>query len=174
VYRINYNKWESRMNVRSVVYQLVALIGFGAVTAPVVAQEYDVSPAVVPQAERDLAASKKIAGPAKNQGIKSVTPVGTLALGTEFPALAGRQLRARELLIEPGGVVAVHQHDQRPGLAYILEGEIVEHRSDQSKPLVRKQGEAAFENTGISHWWENKSAKPVRALVVDIVPVDVK
>jgi quercetin dioxygenase-like cupin family protein len=165
---------EHRMNVRTAVYPLIALLGLGAMTAPVVAHEKEQGPAVVPQAERDLAARRKLAGPVQNKGIKSVTPVGTVPLGKEFPTTEGRQLRARELVIAPGGVVAVHEHDQRPGLAYILEGEIVEHRSDQPQPLVRKQGDAAFEHTGVSHWWENKSAKPVRALVVDIVPADLK
>lgn len=129
---------------------------------------------VVPDAERALAAKQQLAGPTKNQGIKSITPLGTAELGGDYPALAGRQLRARELVIEPGGVVAVHQHDQRPGVAYILEGEIVEHRNDSAEPLVRKKGDVAFEKTGVSHWWENKSAAPVRALVVDIVPVEGK
>jgi len=159
------------MKTRTVLYSLIALFCLNAATVQTFAGEKKEGPAVVPQAELDLATSKKIAGPVKNKGITSVTPVGVVALGTEFPALAGRQLRARELVIEPGGVVAVHEHDQRPGLAYILEGEIVEHRSDQSKPLLRKKGDAAFEKSGVSHWWENKSEQPVRALVVDIVPV---
>jgi quercetin dioxygenase-like cupin family protein len=162
------------MNNRFAVYPLSALLCLAGLTAPASAQDQDKGPAVVPQAERDLAARRNIAGPTQNKGIKSVTPVGTVALGKEFPTTEGRQLRARELVIEPGGVVAVHEHDQRPGLAYILEGEIVEHRSDQPQPLLHKKGDSAFEWTGISHWWENKSAKPVRALVVDIVPVDLK
>ncbi len=139
-------------------------------TTPATADEVK----VVPDAERDLAAKKQIAGPTKNQGIKSVKPLGTSELGGDYPALAGRQLRARELVIEPGGIVAVHQHDQRPGMAYILDGEIIEHRSDTAEPITRKSGDVAFEKTGISHWWENTSKQPVRALVVDIVPVEQK
>ena len=162
------------MNFRIVAYPLIALLGLGPTAVSVVAQEKEVGPTVVPQAERELAERKMISGPVKNKGIKSVKPVGSVALGSEFPALAGRQLRARELVIEPGGVVAIHQHDQRPGMAYILEGEILEHRSDQAQPLRRKKGDAAFEQTGLSHWWENKSKRPVRALVVDIVPIDQK
>ncbi|MDH4273895.1 MAG: cupin domain-containing protein [Gammaproteobacteria bacterium] len=131
-------------------------------------------PAVVPQAERDLAAQKKVEGPTQNKGIKSVTVIGGVTLASEFPALEGRQMRVRELVIEPGGVVAVHQHDMRPGMAYILEGEIVEHRNDHAEPVVRKKGDAAFEKTGVTHWWENKSTLPVRALVVDIVPLEAK
>lgn len=138
------------------------------------AHEQEKDPAVVPQAERELATQQKLSGPTQNKGIKSVTPVGMVPLASEFPSVEGRQMRARELVIEPGGVVAVHQHDMRPGMAYILEGEIIEHRSDQPNPLVRRKGDAAFEKTGVTHWWENKSTSPVRALVVDIVPIEVK
>jgi len=84
--------------------------------------------------------------------------------------MQGRVLRAREIVIAPGGVIAVHEHNTRPGVAYILEGEIVEHRNDSDKPVLRRPGDAAFERTGVAHWWENRSDKPVRALVVDIVP----
>lgn len=134
----------------------------------------DDGPKVVPDAERAMAAKNHMDGPAKNQGVKSVTALGATELGNDFAELKSRQLRARELVIEPGGVVAVHQHDQRPGVAYILEGEIIEHRNDQPEPIVRKQGDTAFEKSGVVHWWENKSTQPVRALVVDIVPVETK
>lgn len=129
---------------------------------------------IVPQSERALAAKKQMEGPTSNQGIKAVKPLGAIKLGGDFAALHDRQLRAREIIVEPNGVVAVHQHEQRPGVAYIIEGEMVEHRSDQSAPLVRKQGDVAFETSGVVHWWENKTALPARALVVDIVPIETK
>lgn len=125
---------------------------------------------VVPPAERESAAARAFSGPAQNRGVESVTPVGSVALGNEFEGIQGRVLRAREIVVAPGGVVAVHEHHKRPGLAYILEGEIVEHRNDQAEPLLRRAGDAAFERTGVVHWWENRSDKQVRALVVDIVP----
>jgi len=138
---------------------------FGAV--PVVADE---GPQVVPNRERQIAEEKHASGPTVNKGVKAVAALGSVELGGEFPGMAGRVLRAREIVIEPGGVVAVHQHDARPGLAYILEGEIVEHRNDSPEPQVRKPGNVAFEKTGVTHWWENKTDQLVRALVVDIVP----
>ena len=125
---------------------------------------------VVPDAERESALKKGFSGPAENRGVTSVTPVGSVVLGGEFDGMQGRMLRAREIVIAPGGVIAVHEHQQRPGVAYIIEGEIIEHRNDQQEPLVRRPGDAAFEKTGVVHWWENRSDKPVRALVVDVVP----
>lgn len=157
---------------QSVVFLALAIAAFGVSVAA--AHDKDDGPAVVPAQERVLASQQHMDGPTKNQGIKSVTPLGVIDLGSEFAQMSGRQLRARELLIEPGGVVAVHQHDQRPGVAYILEGEIVEHRNDQAAPIVRKKGEVSFEKTGVIHWWENTSGAPVRALVVDVILLEGK
>jgi quercetin dioxygenase-like cupin family protein len=125
---------------------------------------------VVPAAERERAVAQKLSGPTQNRGVESVTPIGHVNLEHEFKDIKGHILRAREIVIAPGGVIAVHEHHARPGIAYILEGEIVEHRNDHPEPLLRSQGEAAFEKTGVAHWWENRSDKKVRALVVDIVP----
>lgn len=124
---------------------------------------------LVPAHEHDLAQKQKLDGPTKTKGIESVSLLGTIGLQKDFSAMAGKQLRARELVIAPGGVVAIHQHDARPGVAYILEGEIVEHRNDQAEAILRKKGDVAFEQSGVAHWWENKSGKTVRALVVDII-----
>jgi len=125
---------------------------------------------VVPQAERDSALKKGFAGPTESRGVSSITPVGVVPLEGEFEGLQGRVLRSREIVIAPGGVIAVHEHNKRPGMAYILEGEIVEHRNDHKEPITRRAGDAAFEKTGVVHWWENRSEYPVRALVVDLVP----
>jgi quercetin dioxygenase-like cupin family protein len=137
-------------------------LAFRAVVAPVTA--------VVPPAEHDKAQRRKSRGPAANSGIESVKVLGTVPLAGEVEGAGGRVLRARELLIAPGGVVAVHQHDQRPGVAYILEGEMTEFRGEKAEPIVHKAGSTALEWSGVTHWWENRSDKPARALVVDIVP----
>lgn len=97
--------------------------------------------------------------------------LGAVALGTEFAGMAGKELRVREITIAPGGVIAAHRHDARPGVAYIIEGEIVEHRNDADGPITRTAGDAAFEQTGVMHWWENQSRAKVRALIVDVVDI---
>jgi quercetin dioxygenase-like cupin family protein len=124
---------------------------------------------VVPEREKQVAQDLKAAGPKENKGI-AVAPLGSVSLEGELPGVTGKILRAREITIEPGGVVAVHQHDGRPGLAYILEGEVYEHRNDETGSALRKAGAISFEKTGVTHWWENKSDKKMRAIVVDIVP----
>jgi len=125
--------------------------------------------AVTPESERRTAEVLGLEGPSETQGIASVEQLGAVALAGEFPALKGRVFRARVITISPGGVVAVHRHESRPGFAYILEGEVVEHRNDHPDPIVRQAGAMAVEETGVAHWWENVSDAPMRALVVDIV-----
>ena len=56
------------------------------------------------------------------QGVLEVKRLGGQPLGPDFPALAGRELRLRQITIAPGGSIGLHLHDQRPGVAYILEG----------------------------------------------------
>ena len=125
---------------------------------------------VVPAHERAIAQHRSLEGPTKTHGIADIETLVSLHLGDEFSAMEGQSLRARVLLLEPGAVVAVHQHERRPGFALILEGEMVEHRNDHEGPITRRVGDVAVERTGVSHWWENRSGQVVRALVVDVVP----
>ena len=124
---------------------------------------------VVPEAEKERAAELLASGPSKTSGITSVDVIGEISLDGEFKSSDGLKMRVRELVIEPGGVVAVHQHDNRPGAAYIIEGEMTEHRSSEPGPVVKKAGDTAMERSGVIHWWENTGDVPARALVVDIV-----
>lgn len=142
------------------------------VCSTVHAHEDKSHPEVVPEQEYDTARKLGLEGPAETRGISAVEMLGLVELGEEFPSMTDRQFRAREITIEPGGVVAVHQHQSRPGFAYILEGEIIEHRNDHPEPILRKAGDVAIEKTGVSHWWENQSDGVVRALIVDIVKPD--
>jgi quercetin dioxygenase-like cupin family protein len=126
---------------------------------------------VVPEKEKQIARDLHATGPKENKGI-AVSPLGSVSLEGELPGVTGKIMRAREITIEPGGVVAVHQHDGRPGMAYILEGEVYEHRNDETGSVFRKAGAISFEKTGVTHWWENRSDKKMRAIVVDIVPIE--
>lgn len=116
----------------------------------------------------EAASARELNGPSETRGVESVEKVGVIELGAEFPDSEGRQMRARIFTIAPGGVVAQHTHQSRPGYAYVLSGSIIEHRSDAEAPVVRRPGDVAIERTGVAHWWENESDAPVQVLVVDI------
>ena len=119
-------------------------------------------------AEEDMITISGLTGPRDSSGISSIDPLGTIDLGEEYRSMQCREMRARVFTIEPGGVIGIHAHEQRPGYAFIISGSIVEHRNDESGPLVRNPGDIAIEKGGVAHWWENPFAEPVRALVVDI------
>lgn len=127
---------------------------------------------VVPGEEIEIAQQMMAEGPSETSGIKGVNNLGTVTLEGEFDTPIGLVMRVREIIFEPRGVVAVHQHDGRPGVAYIIEGEITEYRSGAEMPLIKKAGDVSFESTGVTHWWVNHSDEQVRALVVDIVPTE--
>lgn len=139
-------------------------------------------PLVVPQHEHHLpppgsspaapaAAASQPAAATQTRGVLAIRRLGAQPLDHDFAAMAGRELRVRELTIAPGGSIALHRHDHRPGLAYILEGRMTERRGPGFAPLVLGPGDVALETTGITHWWRNEGTTNARALVVDIVPV---
>ncbi len=121
---------------------------------------------VVPESETILDAALAHEGPTESTNI-SAELIGAIDLKT-VPELEGKQVRVRLITIEPGGKVAVHQHDDRPGLAQILSGVAVEYRGKQA--IHHRPGSIAFEQDGDTHWWHNPYQEEVRALVVDILP----
>ena len=135
-------------------------------------KEIMLAQAVVPEEEKKRAQGLLAGGPAKTSGIAGVKKLGQVSLDGEFVASDGLVMRVRELVINPGGVVAVHQHEKRPGVAYIIEGEMTEYRSSESGPVSKAAGSVAFERSGVVHWWKNTGSKPAKALVVDIVPAN--
>jgi quercetin dioxygenase-like cupin family protein len=132
----------------------------------------DSSKSVVPSSELKIAQELAAEGPTETIGIESSKILGTMSLAGEFAGTENHMLRVREVTVLPSGQVAVHQHTSRPGAAYILEGELVEHRNDSDSPLTRTAGAVALEKTGTIHWWKNESTIKAKVLVVDIVPIE--
>ncbi|MEM6744521.1 MAG: cupin domain-containing protein [Pseudomonadota bacterium] len=152
---------------------LAPIFAAALVAAPALAHDHgDHALAVVPAEEKARAQELLADGPTETKGIGGVEVIGTVSLDGEFDSSDGLMMRVRDLIILPGGIVAVHQHTNRPGAAYIIEGELVEHRSSEPAPIVKTAGSTAMERSGVIHWWENESDAPARALVVDIVPAE--
>ncbi|MCD6040495.1 MAG: h16 [Burkholderiales bacterium] len=106
-------------------------------------------------------------------GAKGVTDTvrAVTELGKESVALPGRHFRLRELVVQPGGIVPWHSHDDRPAMIYIVTGEIIEYASNCQVPIVHKAGDVAAENKGTSHWWQNNAKVPSKLISVDLFPV---
>ena len=69
----------------------------------------------------------------------TVKLLAALDLGPEIDGIAGRQLRMRMVTIEPGGVFGpIHDHKDRPGMVYILQGTITDHRDGVARSTGRE------------------------------------
>ncbi|MAS28054.1 MAG: hypothetical protein CMN97_07385 [Synechococcus sp. NAT40] len=123
---------------------------------------------VTPAAEQRPASGDAPSSTAK----VTVQPLGSVDLAQEFAGLEGRVLRTRRITIAPGGSVAWHEHQRRPGVAYILSGNLIEVRQDGTgqRRIQRQAGDAVFESSGVRHGWMNNSAQPATAVVIDLVP----
>ncbi len=97
------------------------------------------------------------------------TLLASVDLGAEIK-VPDRQLRTRRLVVQPGGIVPMHSHVDRPALIYTVSGSIVEYRSSCAVPIVHKAGEIAREADGISHYWINKGKVPAVLLSSDVHP----
>ena len=90
----------------------------------------------------------------------AVKLLSTVDLGPEIEGMAGRQLRMRLVTIEPGGVFGpLHDHKDRPGIVYILQGTITDHRNGVGWP----------EDRNTLHWLENRGTIQAVEISVDIV-----
>ncbi len=94
--------------------------------------------------------------------------LAVLDLGPEIEGMAGRQLRMRLVTFDPGGVFGpIHDHKDRPGMVYILQGTITDHRNGAAKEYGPGVGWPEDKNT--THWLENRGTTPAVEISADIV-----
>ena len=98
----------------------------------------------------------------------TVELLATLDLGPEIEGMAGRQLRMRMVTMEPGGVFGpIHDHIDRPGMVYILQGTITDYRDGVATEYGPGVGWPEDKNT--THWLENRGTTSAVEISVDIV-----
>ena len=95
--------------------------------------------------------------------------IGAIDLGNGYN-VAGKTMRLRKLVLQPGGIVPNHSHAERPANIYVVDGAVTEYRSTCSVPIEHKTGDVAVEAGSLSHWWRNNTNKPVTLISADIVP----
>src|SRR3954447_24341209 len=94
--------------------------------------------------------------------------LATVDLGAEIKGMVGRHLRMRMVTIEPGGVLGpIHDHKDRPGIVYVLQGTITDHRNGQATEYG--PGVGWPEDRDTTHWLENRGPSPAVEISVDIV-----
>ena len=98
----------------------------------------------------------------------TVELLASLDLGPEIEGMAGRQLRMRMVTIAPGGVFGpIHDHKDRPGMVYILQGTITDYRDGVATEYGPGVGWPEDRNT--LHWLENRGTTLAVEISVDIV-----
>jgi quercetin dioxygenase-like cupin family protein len=102
---------------------------------------------------------------------KNVTDkvIASIDLAQEAVKLKDTKFRLRQLVVQPGGEVAWHSHEERPAIIYIVSGSITEYASTCAVPIVHKAGDVARETHTTKHWWKNTTKKPTVLLSADIL-----
>jgi len=95
------------------------------------------------------------------------TILGAVDLSSEIN-VDGRMLRTRRLVIQPGGIVPLHSHKDRPALIYTVSGSITEYSSACAVPIQHKAGDLSREADGLSHYWVNHGKVPAVVLSSDV------
>lgn len=95
------------------------------------------------------------------------TVIGSIDLNKEI-GVDGRLLRTRRLVVQPGGIVPLHSHVDRPALIITVSGSITEYRSNCTKPINHHAGDISREADGISHYWINNGKEPAVLLSSDV------
>lgn len=94
--------------------------------------------------------------------------LGSVDLGPELEGMEGRELRMRMFTFEPGAVFGpLHDHKGRPGIVFILEGTITDHRDGVATDYGPGMGWPEDRNT--EHWLENRGEVTAVEISVDIV-----
>jgi quercetin dioxygenase-like cupin family protein len=91
----------------------------------------------------------------------------SIDLTNELDSTKGRPLRMRKVTLQPGGVLGLHNHVDRPAVTYLLEGQMTYHQA--GKPdLVANPGQGFAEGRNTTHWAENTGKGPAVWIAVDI------
>lgn len=125
------------------------------------------TPAFAGECTEGMAGTNPLNGAATMPAGVTDTVLATVNLGPEIK-VDGRQLRTRRLVVQPGGVVPLHSHADRPALIYTVSGEITEYRSTCMAPIVHRVGDISAESGGLSHWWKNTGTTEAVLLSSDV------
>jgi len=107
----------------------------------------------------------QLAPPTSSQGI-AVKLIGALNLHGQLTEIGARQLRLRLVTIAPGGVLALHDHKDRPSVEMLVRGTATEYRNNTPKEY--KEGDAMIADVDTVHWWKNDSTEPAVLVAADI------
>lgn len=95
--------------------------------------------------------------------------VGTDIALTPLASDPTHAVRMRRLVVEPGGVIAWHTHDQVQGSALVVSGEMTEIRNSCMDPIRYRAGDVAIEDAQTAHGWRNDGDVPAVIVTAHVV-----
>ena len=104
--------------------------------------------------------------PTETKGV-GIKQLDTIDLGPQIQGMNGREFRMRLITVEPGGVLGLHNHKDRPAIDYVISGTVVDHRGAESKSYG--PGTSIFETVDTVHWVENKGPSQAVLVSADIL-----
>src|SRR5712691_3856886 len=78
----------------------------------------------------------------------------SIDLTNELDSSKGRPLRMRKVTLQPGGVLGLHNHVDRPAVTYLLQGQMT-YRQEGKPDLVANPGDGFAEGRATTHWAES-------------------
>jgi len=111
-------------------------------------------------------AAGQAGAPTQSKGVSGVE-LRSIDLTDEIDSTAKRPLRLRKITVEPGGVLGLHSHKDRPAVNYFLQGSLTYHQEGRPD-VVMSAGEGIAEGKATTHWAENRGTVPAVFIAVDI------
>ncbi len=108
--------------------------------------------------------------PTETKGMQN-EELGSLDLTSEMDSVQGSRFRLRRLTLQPGGVIGLHAHVDRPTAIYLMKGALTLHQVGMPDQVLRA-GEGLVEDKSMLHWGENAGTEPTEMIVADIVKSD--
>lgn len=96
----------------------------------------------------------------------SVNQLERFTLAPQIKGLDGYDIRARKIIVSAGGSIPEHGHTTRPGIVYVLSGEIMEYRGNNARLL--KAGDSVVEDVSTVHSYRNLSDLECVLIAFDI------
>ncbi|MFO7855603.1 MAG: cupin domain-containing protein [Paracoccaceae bacterium] len=106
-------------------------------------------------------------GPAAMKGVRRLEITTYGPEKDVLPGVGSHLFRSSYVDVEPGGVVAVHPHADRPAFLQIVSGTIMLHKSDGASHEMGP-GDFTAASDQLAHWWENRGDETVRIWVADL------
>jgi quercetin dioxygenase-like cupin family protein len=104
--------------------------------------------------------------PTESKGFEDIE-LRSIQLESEIDTVKGYKLRMRKLILQPGGVIGLHNHKGRPTVSYLLKGTLVSH-SPGKIDLVITAGEGHTVGMADNHWVENRGTEIAEWIAVEV------